>query len=211
MGYTTGTTAVSRIEGDGTDREEFGTMAPRHWARRYDIIESIGPGRGELREPIRTIVVQKPHKSGSYPCIDLGESALPLSNTCSATGITKNASRTLTEMGNLKGASGAWRDKAIKPMLPLDKPCGNGEGRGNLLPKGSGWRMGGANKGGGLGAKRRTCRKIELAEWIQANTNLVNVACLENSGSSSPLDITGATVVPVKAKLPYFPPITHQM
>lgn len=119
-----------------------------------------------------------------------------------ATGITKHASRAPRGMVNLKVANGAWQDKEIKPMLSLDKPCVDGEGRSNHHPKDIGWRMGGANKTRGVGAKRRISRKIELAEWIQANTNLVNVASWENSGSSSPLDIPGAYVVPGKPKLP---------
>lgn len=180
--------------------------------RPDDIVKPTGSGGGELRGSIRTIVAQKPTESVSYPCIDLGGSALPplTPNACCATGITKHASRAPRGMVNWKVASGAWRDKVIKPMLPLDKPCVNGEGRGNRHPKGSGWRMGGANKGGGVGAKRRTCRKMELAEWIQANTNLVNAAFFENSDSSSPLDIPGAAVALGKPRLPYYPPITSK-
>lgn len=42
--------------------------------------------------------------------------------------------------------------------------------------RGKGAKAGRWNHLGGLGRKRRTCRDVELADWIEANTNLVNVS-----------------------------------
>lgn len=53
---------------------------------------------------------------------------------------------------------------------------GRGAESGNLARRGRGGKAGRWNQLGGLGRKRRTCRDVELADWIEANTNLVNVS-----------------------------------
>ena len=50
------------------------------------------------------------------------------------------------------------------------------EGGKPLAHRGKGVKTGRWGQLGGLGRKRRTCRDAELADWIETNTNLVNVS-----------------------------------
>lgn len=53
---------------------------------------------------------------------------------------------------------------------------GGVEGGKPVAHRGKGVQAGRWSQLGGLSRKRRTCRNVELADWIEANTNLVNVS-----------------------------------
>lgn len=53
---------------------------------------------------------------------------------------------------------------------------GGGADGGKPAHRGKSVKTGRWNQLGGLGRKRRTCRDVELADWIETNTNLVNVS-----------------------------------
>ena len=72
----------------------------------------------------------------------------------------------------VKAAAGRlWGDRVTEGPLPPERQGGRG--------KGLGWKVkAGRRKGGKLGSwgQRKARREMELADWLETNTNLVNVS-----------------------------------
>lgn len=83
------------------------------------------------------------------------------------------ASSLASGVGVRAAAGRLWGDDAIEGTLPSEHQGGGGRGR-------VGWKeRAGRKKGGKLGTwgkKRKPRRDKELADWLETNTNLVNVS-----------------------------------
>lgn len=168
---------------DGVNRNERGQLLSKGEGRPRTINQDHGEKSRDKTPPPLSTPQDDRHASSEDDGCYVGNSAFPSADLRWPSPAISTALRTVGTSGTARAATAVkvvagvlWGEKRTKATQQRGRRHTMLDRSGKLPPhskKGSKAR--GGNRGPGVGWKRRTCREIELADWIEANTNLVNV------------------------------------
>lgn len=177
-------TVVQELSGDGHANNTSGYRADDSGGQ--DGLRNVKP-LSTVRATGSDLCVRSRADGGD--CFDIGDcggaeaspvrrgslwSTAPISSKESAAAVSTERPAIAVEVPAAAGER--LNGKVSKGLLGRGRRRRVGHGSGKPPPRDNGRNIGDGRKVASLGGKRRSCLEVELVDWIEANTNLVNVS-----------------------------------